>query len=103
LANSKAPSVSNDSFIYSKAERLDAQSRLLAKQLHESGQIYVLYGLLDGLNLSYSILKSLFDVVLTNSNVSSSDVMHEWTLTPQGILVAATESITLIVFTMLAN
>ncbi|MGQ3889591.1 hypothetical protein ACQUW5_11225 [Legionella sp. CNM-1927-20] len=103
LANDTGSSIDNESSIYAIAGRLDVQSRLLAKQLHEAGHIYLLYGLLDGLNLSYSTLKYFFDVVLTNSKTSSSDAMHEWTLTPAGMLVAATESITLIVFSMLAN
>ncbi|STX30125.1 transmembrane protein [Legionella beliardensis] len=98
-------SVHNESNLYSIAGRLDvqSQSRLLAKQLHEAGNIYILYGLLDGLNLSYSTLKYCFDVLLTNSKASASDALHEWTLTPEGMLVAATESITLIAFSMLAN
>ncbi|WP_131782066.1 hypothetical protein [Legionella gresilensis] len=103
LADDKDSSSDNESSIYAIAGRLDVQSRLLARQLHEAGHIYLLYGLLDGLNLSYSTLKYFFDVILTNSKTSSSDALHEWTLTPTGILVAATESITLIVFSMLAN
>ncbi|WP_419419847.1 hypothetical protein ACNVED_00650 [Legionella sp. D16C41] len=103
LANDIASSTDNESAVYAIAGRLDVQSRLLARQLHEAGKIYIFYGLLDGLNLSYLTLKNLFDIIFTNSKTSSSDAMHEWTLTPTGILVAATESITLIVFSMLAN
>lgn len=74
-----------------------------AKALHEAGNIYVIYGFLDGLNLSYTTLKYCFDVICTNTKQSSSDAMHEWTLTPEGIAVAATQSIGLIVFSMMGN
>jgi hypothetical protein len=83
--------------------KLDAQSRSYAKQLHAAGVIYALYGALDGLSLSYSTIKYCFDVLLTNSKSSSSDVMHNWMVTPAGIAVAATESITLIAFSLMAN
>lgn len=85
------------------AGRMDAESRLLAKKLHELGYIYALYGALDGLSLSYSMVKYCFDVFLTDGSASSSDVMHEWLLTPGGIATAASSAITLIVFSMLAN
>ncbi|KTC94572.1 hypothetical protein [Legionella erythra] len=92
-----------DETVYLIAGRMDAQSRLMAKWLHANGIIYRAYACLDGWNLSYSTLKYFFDVVLTNSDRSSSDVMHEWLVSPAGIAVAATESITLIVFAMLAT
>ncbi|QRN04935.1 hypothetical protein GH742_14280 [Legionella sp. MW5194] len=103
--NPKTADTQNDSdeTVYLIAGRMDAQSRLLAKWLHTNGKIYLAYACLDGWNLSYSTLKYFFDVALTNSDRSSSDVMHEWLMSPAGIAVAATESITLIVFAMLAT
>ncbi|KTD22779.1 transmembrane protein [Legionella lansingensis] len=89
------------SSIYLIAGRMDAQSRLLAKRLHELGYIYALYGALDGLSLSYSMIKYAFDML--NKVGSSSDAMHEWMLTPEGIVLTASSSLTLIVFAMLAN
>lgn len=85
------------------AGRMDAQNPLLAKKLHELGYIYALYGALDGLSLSYSMFKYSFDVLITDQNLSSSDIMHDWMLTPSGILTTAASSITLITFSFLAN
>ncbi|WP_126339187.1 FlxA-like family protein [Legionella spiritensis] len=85
------------------AGRMDTKSRRMAKRLHDLRLIYALYGALDGLSNSYSFLKYWIDLALTNSDLSSSDVMHELLLTPAGIAVAATESITLITLAMLGN
>lgn len=81
--------------------RLDVQHRL-AKWFHEKGFIYVLYGSLDGLSLNYSTLKYFFDV-MSQKDKSSSDVMHDWMLTPAGIVGTALSSIGVIVFSLLAN
>ncbi|ASQ44671.1 hypothetical protein [Legionella clemsonensis] len=91
------------SSIYLIAGRMDAQSRLMAKRLHELRIVYAIYGALDGLSLSYSMIKYTFDLLYGNGNVSTSDLMHEWMLTPEGIAAAATSTITLVVFAMLAN
>ncbi|WP_133131195.1 hypothetical protein [Legionella yabuuchiae] len=74
-----------------------------AKSLHEQAYIYALYGALDGLSLSYSMIKYGFDVLCANSNSSTSDLMHDWMCTPGGALIAATEAITIIAFSLLAN
>ena len=76
---------------------------MYAKKIHELGWIYGLYGALDGVSLSYSTMKYAFDVLLTNSKTSASDAMHEWMMTPEGSSVAATESVSIIVFSLLAN
>lgn len=89
--------------IHSVVKRIDAQSRILAKKLHELGHIYALYGALDGLSLSYSMIKYSFDVLLTNSDAFPSDVMNDWMRTSTGILTTAATSTTLIIFSMLAN
>jgi hypothetical protein len=91
------------STVYLIAERMDAKNRLLAKRLHELGYIYALYGALDGLSLSYSMIKYLFDMLFANSDVSSSDLMHEWMMTSEGMIIAASSSLTLISFSLIAN
>ncbi|WP_051555207.1 hypothetical protein [Legionella fairfieldensis] len=74
-----------------------------AKALHEARIIYAIYGALDGLSISYSTFKYFFDVHLSDSHFSSSDVMHDWMVAPEGILITATSSLTLIAFSLLAN
>ena len=83
--------------------RVEAKSRMYAKKIHELGWIYALYGGLDGVSLSHSTIKYVFDLFLANSKTSASDAMHEWMMTPEGIAVAATESVSIIVFSLLAN
>lgn len=85
------------------AAKIDAHSRMAAKTNNDLAYIYFLYGILDGLNVSYSLLKYFFDMIYTNSSKTSSDEMHDWTISPLGITTAAIESITLISFAMLAN
>ena len=80
-----------------------AKNTDFAKKLHDTAYIYALYGALDGLSLSYSTFKYFFDILYTNSPLSSSDVMHDWMLTPAGIAAAAAESIAIIAFSLLAN
>jgi hypothetical protein len=75
----------------------------IAKNLHEAAYIYALYGMLDGLSLSYSMIKYCFDLLHKDSPLSSTDEMHNWMITPAGIAVAAIESVSLIAFAMLAN
>jgi hypothetical protein len=77
--------------------------QVLAKHLHETAYIYALYGALDGLSLSYSMVKYGFDLINTNKKALSSDLMHEWMASPQGALIAATEALTIISFSLLAN
>lgn len=78
-------------------------SHEFAKHLHEKAYIYALYGALDGLSLSYSMVKYGFDLLCTNKRASSSDMMHEWMMTPAGMAAAAAESITIIGFSLLAS
>ncbi len=93
----------NDDPSQSVTARLDAENRRVAKQLHEAAYVYALYGALDGLSLSYSMVKYCFDLLYTDSSLSSSDLMHDWMLTPAGMAAAAIESITIIAFSILAN
>ncbi|CEG62302.1 hypothetical protein [Legionella micdadei] len=84
------------------AGRKDQNPPLLAKKLHKWRYIYVIYGALDGLSLSYSMIKYLFDLA-SESKQSASDEMHDWLMEPGGALAAASSSIVLIAFSMLAN
>ncbi|WP_133140941.1 hypothetical protein [Legionella maceachernii] len=84
------------------AGRKDQNPPLLAKKLHKWHYIYAIYGALDGLSLSYSMIKYLFDLV-SESKQSASDEMHDWLMEPGGALAAASGSIVLITFSMLAN
>ncbi len=82
--------------------RLDAESRSLAKKLDQLKFIYALYGLLDGLSTSYSTLAYFFSV-FSADNTSSTDAMHDWMGSSSGAAIAATETITLVMFSLLAN
>ena len=85
------------------AGRMDAQNALLAKKLDDLGDIYVLYGALDGLSLSYSFFKYIFEMHCTNSKLVSADELHDWLISPEGIITAAAISTSFIVFSMLGN
>lgn len=96
--------IENDlGYVPTLTSQIKAKNKPWAQQLHELGYVYALYGALDGLSISYSTLKYFFDIYLNNSDRSSSDVMHEWMLTPAGIAIAATESITIIGFSLMAS
>ncbi|MFC3909862.1 hypothetical protein ACFORL_12345 [Legionella dresdenensis] len=77
-------------------QRFERINRQYAAKWHKAGTIYDIFALCDALNIAYSTLKYIFDLYCNNTNKLSSDVMHEWTLTPIGIAVAALESVTLI-------
>ena len=87
----------------SVTDRLDAESRRIAKLSHELVYVYGVYGVLDGFTKASGLIKYCFDLLYTDSNCSSSDKMHDWMLTPAGIAVAATETITLVAFSLLGN
>lgn len=74
----------------------------LAQKLHKAKVVYAVYGLLDGLSLSYSMVKYIFDLHFSDSNISS-DRMHEWMMTPAGALAVGSESVLLIVWSMMGN
>lgn len=83
-------------------DELDDESRKLAQWLHQTSFIYGLYGLLDGLSLTYSMIKYSFDLICTGSE-TASDVMHNWMLTPLGLTSITKFSIVLIGFSILGN
>lgn len=85
-------------------QRRPSSKDSLAKRLHRAGHIYAVYGALDGLSLSYSMLKYSFDVICAGCDtVKSAHMMHEWMVTPGGALAAASEAVVFIGFSLLAN
>lgn len=63
-----------------------------AKKLHDNKLIYAFYGALDGVSNSFSMLKYYFDLYYSNTGLSSSDMLHNWLLTPWGMAVLAIDS-----------
>lgn len=84
-------------------EGLDAESRGFAKKLDELKFFYYLYGIWDGTSVVSGTLIYYFNIVYADSAKSSNDVMHDWMETPAGAALAATEAITLVTFSLLAN
>lgn len=75
----------------------------LAARLHNAGAVYVFYGAIDGLSLSYSMIKYLFDLLFTTGEISSADAMRDWMMSQEGMEAVAATSVSLVVFSMLAN
>lgn len=71
-----------------------ALSQLPAK-LHSSLFIYGFYGLLDGVNTAFGTLKYVIDVHCANTSVSSTDVLRDFLVTPEGIAIVVIESLVL--------
>ena len=77
-----------------------------AKELNDAKWVYGLYGAMDGLSTSFSMIKYLFDVYYTNigsSSSSSSDALHNWSITPVGIAFMTLESVALIGCSVIGN
>ena len=76
------------------------------KKIHDLQWIYGLYGALDGLSGSFSMLKYFFDVYYANSSLSSmsvADEVHDWMMTPFGILIVTAEATVLVGVSIIAN
>ncbi|MCL9684520.1 hypothetical protein [Legionella maioricensis] len=86
-------------FILAIAGRIDAQSRIIAKELDNDRSIYYGYAVCDSLSSSYSMFKYFLDVFFANS---SNDAMHDLMMTPGGIAAMTLESLFLISFSVLA-
>ena len=82
--------------------KLAAENRRIAKKINEAVYIHILFGAFDGLSCSVSMIKYGFDLLYNDSSLSS-DAMHDWMMTPAGIAVAASESVFIVAFSMLAN
>lgn len=89
--------------LFNALSRLDTFSRELAKKLHESGYLYALYGALDGLSNAYSSWKYIFDILYTNTSIDSTDALHNWMLTWEGMLLVSFETIVLIAYSTMGN
>lgn len=63
----------------------DEYLRCKANEFNKLKWIYGLYGALDGLSTSFSMFKYFFEAYYANSSTSSSDALHDWTLTPEGL------------------
>lgn len=97
------PEPSDKSSLFLFFEGLDAESRSLAKKLDQLKYFYYLYGIWDGLSVSAGTLTYFFNVFYADGPSSSNDVMHDWMDSPAGAAVAATEAITMVTFSLLAN
>ena len=86
-----------------QSDSLIKNSLLQAKQLNDAKWIYGVYGALDGLSTSFSMLKYGFKLAYTNSHASSSDVLRNWSLSPLGIAIIAIESAVLIGCSVIGN
>jgi hypothetical protein len=76
----------------------------IGKWLHEHGNIYPLYGVLDGLVLAYSMLRYVFDLFHTTEPSSISvHALHEWMATPLGFIEALAWSLALIICAAVSN
>lgn len=71
----------------------------VAKDLDKSQHIYYGYAILDSLSSAYSMFKYYFDLVIGGK----SDAMHEFMLTPFGIIGIALESTFLVCYSFLAT
>ena len=73
------------------------------KVIHDQKLVYGLYGALDGLSCSFTMLKWLFDVLYANSPASSADMFHDFILTPEGIALLAIGAPAMICVAVIAN
>ncbi|KTC64769.1 transmembrane protein (plasmid) [Legionella adelaidensis] len=87
----------------SVVQKLKNEGKQLAKDLHNAGDVYVWYALLDGMSLSYSMIKYVFDMLCTNTDTLSTDAMHDWMMTPQGVAAITSESFFIITFSYFGN
>ena len=89
--------------LYHQTETIANNVRIQAKKLNDVRWVYGLYGLLDGLSTSFRMLKYTFDIYYANSHLSSADVLHDFLLTPEGIVIVVFESLVLAGLAMSGN
>lgn len=76
------------------------------KKIHDSRWIYGLYGALDGLSGSFSMLRYFFDVYYANSGLSSmavADELHDWMITPVGMIAVGLGTSVMVGVSVIAN
>lgn len=88
-------------FLLAIAGRIDAQTRLLAKELNDDRKILHAYNILDALSSSYSMFKYFFEVFISNNN--DPVLMHEIMISPEGIAAITAEALFLVAFSFLAS
>ncbi|MFY7697764.1 MAG: hypothetical protein ACOVQX_02960 [Legionella sp.] len=87
-----------------KIIEVNQNRQIHAQEIEKSIWIYAIYGVLDGLSLSCSMVRYGFDILYTSTtNILASDQMHEWMLTFNGIAIVAAQSIIIITCSLLAN
>lgn len=72
------------------------------KRLDQLKIIYLLYGFVDGVNLSYSVLKYFFDVIATETKKNSNNMMHNWLSSSEGIAGFVLTGV-VVIFSMFGN
>ena len=73
------------------------------KQLKESLVLNAIFGLLDGVTLSNSLVKYAFDLYATNSSISSSDEMHDFMVTNAGMISVFGSSLFIVILSVISN
>jgi hypothetical protein len=73
------------------------------KQLKESLVLNSIFGLLDGVTLSNSLVKYAFDLYTTNSSISSSDEMHDFMVTNAGMISVFGSSLFIVMLSVISN
>lgn len=86
-------------FILAIAGRLDAQCRIVAKNLHDDRYAYYGYAILDSASCSYSMFKYYVDVFIGNID---NDKMHDLMMTSGCIAAISCETLFLVSFALLA-
>lgn len=86
-------------FLLAIAGRIDAQSRLIAKDLDKDQSIYYAYAIVDSLSSSYTMFKYFFDVF---SSSTSNDTMHDILCSPFGMIGIGLETLFLVTYSFLA-
>ncbi len=86
-------------FILAIAGRIDAQIRILSKQLDKDRSIYYAYTVFDSLSCTSSMFKYTMDVFFSNK---SNDEVHDLMMSPVGIIGITLETLFLVGFSTLA-
>jgi hypothetical protein len=88
-------------FVLAIAGRIDAQGRLLAKQLDKDRTIHDWYNIADSLSSSCSMLKYVISMFFPAYN--NAKALHDFLLSPEGIAIVTGEALFLVAFSFLAG